>query len=600
MANIASTITLSLQTLGVGAASAALVGLGKDILDTNIKMETLRSELTGVTGSVKDGTQAFEFIQQIAKDTPFEIDGLTKSFITLQNYGITPTQQVMDEFTNAAAKLGGSQQTLTTITTQMGQAWAKGKLELGDIRPMIEAGLPVWDLLAKATGKSTVELMDMSSKGELTRGVMEKLQVEMGKWAEGSNARAMETMAGKISNLSDAWHQFEDTLMGDKSEGLMKSIVSGWTSMINYATESMKAGVHDSIAVAGADVLAAQKQLETMKANAAKPAQTTGFMGNKLSQDQITAATENTNKAIVQQQKLVDDLTTSYRAMQKVQATENATPKIDPNIQKAEEARAGYAAEANKAIIKNETDKYKIIQNARDADMKAEQASYEGALSQATSSATAKASIEETHAKVVASINEEAANKTAALNVKGTAHLQSELNKRERLVDSFNTAWEKADNAMRMQVDSTDANTTQNKQLQLDLQKKAAIQSTHDTVDNLSSQMDAWVDRVKQAGGNEVAARQKVNDQLVKLEKTRTELEDKINQEYQVKKAELERTTAAGVEQFRVNAAKLEAQNSNNKLAQIKLAADTEIKLKSNINRTEIGRKSNRNRTEIE
>jgi hypothetical protein len=47
----------------------------------------------------------------------------------------------------------------------------------------------------------------------------------MGELSSGSNAAAMETLNGKISVLSDSWHNFEDTLLNDRSKGALKDIV---------------------------------------------------------------------------------------------------------------------------------------------------------------------------------------------------------------------------------------------------------------------------------------------------------------------------------------------------------------------------------------
>lgn len=245
----------SLKNMAIGYVGvSALSGLAKDILDTNRSMETLRMQLTAVEGSTEGARRAFDFITQFAVKTPFEIDGLTKSFITLQNFGINPTGKVMEAITNQAAKLGGSQENLTGITLALGQAWAKGKLQGQEILQLVNQGVPVWDLLTKVTGKSAAELQKMSENGELTRETISKLIEKMGEMAKGSNALAMETLNGKISNLSDSWHQFEDTLMGDKSEGLIKSIVNSASNSLNILTRNMDTSLDAQIAHAQARI----------------------------------------------------------------------------------------------------------------------------------------------------------------------------------------------------------------------------------------------------------------------------------------------------------------------------------------------------------
>lgn len=231
----------SLTRAAVGLVALDKIGgLAKGIIETNMAMESLRAQLVSVTGSAIGAQKAFKFIQDFATSTPYEIDGLTKSYIALQNYGIKPTKQVMEAVTNQASKLGASQETLDGIVRALGQAYAKGKLQAEEMLQLAERGVPVYDLLSQVTGKNAAQLQEMASKGQLTRDVLEKLIDKMGELASGANANAMETLSGKISNLSDAWHQFEDALLNDKSEGLFKNIVDGITAQVNKLTASLK------------------------------------------------------------------------------------------------------------------------------------------------------------------------------------------------------------------------------------------------------------------------------------------------------------------------------------------------------------------------
>lgn len=231
-----------------------LASLGKDFLDVNRSMEMLRAQLLSVTGSAVGAQKSFKFIQDFAKNTPFEIDGLTKSFLLLKNMGINPTSQVMSALTNQASKLGASQETLTSITMQLGQAYSKGKLQQEDMVILAERGVPIYKLLADVTGKNTSQLAEMSAKGTITRDVIDKLIIKMGEMSSGSNAVAMDTLNGKISSLSDAWHTFEDTLLNDKSEGFIKSIVSSITETLNILSRNMSSTLDDQISKAEARI----------------------------------------------------------------------------------------------------------------------------------------------------------------------------------------------------------------------------------------------------------------------------------------------------------------------------------------------------------
>ena len=243
-----------LSAFGLTLGLVGLAGLAKDILDTNRSMESLRAQLLALTGSAEQAQQTFDFITKFAVNTPFEIQGLTKAFITLQNYGLTPTTEVMQAITDQAAKLGGKTENLQGITLALGQAWGKGKLQGQEILQMVDQGVPVWDLLTKVTGKNVAELQKMSASGEITRDVIDKLIKKMGEMATGSNAAAMDTLNGKISNLADAWHQFEDALLQSKAEGVIKDIVNSITNTLNILTNQLGSTIDNQIAHAKARI----------------------------------------------------------------------------------------------------------------------------------------------------------------------------------------------------------------------------------------------------------------------------------------------------------------------------------------------------------
>jgi len=112
-----------------------------------------------------------------------------------------------------------------------------------DIKIIAGQGVPIFDMLSEVTGKTTAQIMDMSEKGLMMRDTIDKLIVKMGELSSGSNQRAMATLGGQISMLGDAWHKFEDALLQDKPESLLKRIIEdlgwaleGFTEMLNHST----------------------------------------------------------------------------------------------------------------------------------------------------------------------------------------------------------------------------------------------------------------------------------------------------------------------------------------------------------------------------
>ena len=193
---------------------AAAVGLNKvrealvAILQTGDRFEKLDQQLTQVFNSVEKGQEASRWIQDFTARTPLQLEQVSQAFIRLKNFGIDPTNGTLQALVDQNEAMGGSFQDLEGLVNALGQAWAKQKLQGEEILQLIERGVPVWELLAQATGKNVSQLQEMSSAGELGRETIAALVQEMGKASEGAASASMGRLSGLVSNLKDQWDQF--------------------------------------------------------------------------------------------------------------------------------------------------------------------------------------------------------------------------------------------------------------------------------------------------------------------------------------------------------------------------------------------------------
>lgn len=229
-ANHVSRVTALRQAMASGVRQAAgyalafvgiqaalnLIGKGIDLVRTGIgemlstgdQFENLQNRLTSLMGSVEGGEQATAWIKRFAKDTPLQLSDVTDAFALLKAYGVDPMNGSLKAIEDQSEKLGGGLERLEGISTALGQAWAKEKLQTEEILQLIERGVPVWDMLGKVTGKTTSQLQDLATKGKLGRDVIQALIDEMGRSSEGAAAKAMGTLTGLVSNLADTATDF--------------------------------------------------------------------------------------------------------------------------------------------------------------------------------------------------------------------------------------------------------------------------------------------------------------------------------------------------------------------------------------------------------
>lgn len=238
---------LGAVTLGMMAGMSA-----KHVVDVASTFEQLEIRLNSVMGSAKAGEEAFAWIKQFAQNTPYSVQQTTDAFMTLKNFGLDPMDGTLQKIADASAKYGSSAESAKSVSLALGQAWARGKLQGQDTLQMIDAGIPVYDLLAKATGKTAAEIQKMSEAGTMGRDVMRKLIDQMGQEGAGTAAAKMNSFAGAVSNMGDAFENSIDRLRKQGGFAFLTQGVLRFTELL----PGMVAAAGDACAVVG-DVMKA-------------------------------------------------------------------------------------------------------------------------------------------------------------------------------------------------------------------------------------------------------------------------------------------------------------------------------------------------------
>jgi tape measure domain-containing protein len=203
--------SLTKRLLGLAAAAVGINTIKnalRDMLNTGDQFERLSLQMNQTMGSLAEGEQATAWVKDFAKNTPLQLQEVTDTFLRLKNFGLDPQAGAMQAIVDQAAKLGKGYEAVEGISLALGQAWAKQKLQGEEIMQLVERGVPVWDLLAKVTGKNTAELQKMSEAGLLGRDTIKALIDEMGAQSSGAAAQNMSLLSGYISNLTDEWQLF--------------------------------------------------------------------------------------------------------------------------------------------------------------------------------------------------------------------------------------------------------------------------------------------------------------------------------------------------------------------------------------------------------
>lgn len=255
----------------------ALTGFIKSLMDVRGQYELLERSIGAVLGDFEKGSQIFREQQELALKSPFtvlDLAGATKQ-LAAYNFEAEELVDVSRRMADISAALGVP---MERLTYNLGQIRAQTVLTARDARDFASAGLSITTELAKMYTEqeerivSVGDVMDrMSNKMVSFTDVMKVLNryTDEGGMFYDFQAKQAETLAGQLSNLTDAY-DFMLNEIGKENQGmltgsisLVRSLFENWRSVANILTVVATAlGVYKTAQIAVATVqLAANMNL---------------------------------------------------------------------------------------------------------------------------------------------------------------------------------------------------------------------------------------------------------------------------------------------------------------------------------------------------
>lgn len=206
------------------AGAAALVGLGVAGigagLATAASMEQARIAFTTMLGSAQQADTFLKQLADFAAQTPFEFPELQTAASALISAGVQADKviPIMRTLGNVTSGMGTGSEGVRRATVALQQMQAAGKITGEDLNQLRDAGIPVYDLLAAATGKSKEEVVALAQAGKLGKKELDAMMsaLESGKGLEKFNG-LMEAQSQSLSGLVST---FKDNL----GQGLAKAV----------------------------------------------------------------------------------------------------------------------------------------------------------------------------------------------------------------------------------------------------------------------------------------------------------------------------------------------------------------------------------------
>lgn len=224
--------------VGVGGIATAGGALGAMGLKTAAANEQAQIAFTTMLGSAKKARGFLGELQQFAAKTPFEFPELQTAASSLISSGIEAKKviPIMTTLGDVTSGMGTGAEGVQRATIALQQMNAAGRITGEDLNQLRDAGIPVYDLLAKATGKSKAEVVKLAQAGKLGHKELGQMMkaLETGKGLE----RFSGLMDKQSASLSGMVATFKDTL-GQNLAKAMQPLIPILKDGLVWATDKL-------------------------------------------------------------------------------------------------------------------------------------------------------------------------------------------------------------------------------------------------------------------------------------------------------------------------------------------------------------------------
>ena len=232
---------------GFKVAATAIAGVSSALgtgavagVKYNATIEQYETSFEVMTGSAEKAAEVVERLKKIGAATPFELPELADATQLLMNYGFT-ADEAIDRMMMLGDISQGSADKMQRIATAYGQMSSAGKVQLEDIKQMIEAGFNPLKEISESTGESMDSLYDRISKGTISvdeiTASMERSTSAGGKYFQ-SMEKQSKTLNGQISTLKDNFSQFAGVLAQDTTNAISNEFLPAINDMIQSMQEA--------------------------------------------------------------------------------------------------------------------------------------------------------------------------------------------------------------------------------------------------------------------------------------------------------------------------------------------------------------------------
>lgn len=239
----ASSIAQKLGSIGraaQGAAGAIVGAIGGLIaaggFNRAMNIEQAKAKLEGLGHSAGEVKEIMGNALTSVRGTAYGLGDAAQVAATLNASGVKQGKELTGVLQSVAGTAAISGRSMTDIGLIFGSVAAMGKLQGQDMMQLMQAGIPVLQILGKHLGKNTAEVHEMVSKGKIDFGTFSAAMHE----SLGNSAQASgKTFSGAMANVKAAFSRMGEMFMTPAMEG-MRDIFNGLIPILDKVANALK------------------------------------------------------------------------------------------------------------------------------------------------------------------------------------------------------------------------------------------------------------------------------------------------------------------------------------------------------------------------
>lgn len=239
------------------ASMQNLAAVAEKGVNYNATIEQMKTSFEVMTGSAEKAADVVDRLRVMGAETPFEFTDLAKTTQLLMQYGFT-ADDAIDRMRMLGDIAQGNKEAMNSIAMGYAQMSSAGKVNLQDIKQMINGGFNPLQEISERTGESMADLYDRISDGEMKVSEitesMKHATSEGGKFFQ-SMEKQSQTLNGQLSTLKDNADQLLGSLTEGVSEGLRDQMLPFANNLVAELQGAFDAGGYQGLVDTATDMI---------------------------------------------------------------------------------------------------------------------------------------------------------------------------------------------------------------------------------------------------------------------------------------------------------------------------------------------------------